>query len=116
MIKLLFAIKYKGGTRIHMKCGFDALNEFNAEYARAVAISNRISLPRERIAEGVDKLWEDLATANFRIVGLRRELIALKAEAAVRTEGNLVFFENGMDAGDLRALVSAAADKAGAAC
>ena len=56
MIKLVSAIRYKGGTRIWIKCGFDALDEFNAEYSRAVAISNRISLPRERIAEGVDKL------------------------------------------------------------
>lgn len=116
MIKLLFAIKYKGGTRIHMKCGFDALDEFNAEYARAVAISNRISLPRERIVEGVDKLWKDLEAANFRVVGLKRELIALKAEAAAETDGNLVFFERGMDANELRALVTSAADKAGKAC
>lgn len=116
MIKLLFAIRYKGGTRIHMKCGFDALDEFNAEYARATAISNKISLPHERIAEGVDKLWEDLAAANFRLVGLKREMIALKAETAKRTEGNLVFFEKGMDAGELRILVTAAAEKAAGDC
>ena len=116
MIKLLFAIKYKGGTRIHMKCGFDALDAFNAEYARATAISNRISLPREKIAEGVDKLWADLAAANFTIVGLRRELIALKAKAAEPTEGDLVFFESGMDANELRLLVSAAIDKAKGTC
>lgn len=116
MIKLISAMRYKGGTRIHMKCGFDALDEFNAEYARAVAISNRLSLPREAIAEGVDKLWEDLAAANFRIVGLKRELIALKADAAKQTDGNLVFIEKDMDAGDLRMLVSAAADKAGGVC
>ena len=116
MIKLLFAIRYKGGTRIHMKCGFDALDEFNAEYARATAISNKISLPHERIAEGVDKLWEDLAAANFRLVGLKREMIALKAETAKRTEGNLVFFEKGMDAGELRILVTAAAEKATGDC
>lgn len=116
MIKLISAMRYKGGTRIHMKCGFDALDEFNAEYARAVAISNRISLPRERIAEGVDKLWEDLAAANFRIVGLKRELIALKADAAKQTDGNLVFIEKDMNANELRMLVSAAASKAGGVC
>ena len=116
MIKLISAMRYKGGTRIHMKCGFDALDEFNAEYARAVAISNRISLPREAIAEGVDKLWEELAAAHLRIVGLKRELIALKAAAAKKTDGNLVFIEKNMDTNELRMLVSAAADKAGGAC
>ena len=116
MIKLISAMRYKGGTRIHMKCGFDALEEFNAEYARAVAISNRISLPRERIAEGVDKLWQDLADANFRLVGLKREIIAIKAEAAQETDGNLLFMEKDMDAGELRLLVSAAGHKAGRAC
>ena len=116
MIKLLFAIKYKGGTRIHMKCGFDALEEFNAEYARATAISNRISLPRERIAEGVDKLWEDLSSANFRLVGLKRELIALKAQSAVAEEGSLLFVEQGFDAAELRLLVSAAEGKVTGQC
>lgn len=116
MIKLISAIRYKGGTRIHMKCGFDALDEFNAEYARAVSISNRISLPREAIAEGVDKLWEDLSAANFRIVGLKRELIALKADAVKQTDGNFVFFEKDMDANELRMLVSAAASKVGGTC
>lgn len=116
MIKLIFAMRYKGGTRIHMKCGFDALDECNAEYARAVAISNKISLPRERIAEGVGKLWADLAEANYKIVGLRRELVACRAEAASVTEGNLVFFEKDMDANDLRLLVTLALPKAGQAC
>lgn len=115
MIKLLFAIKYKGGTRIHMKCGFDALDAFNDEYARATAISNRISLPHERIAEGVDKLWEDLAAANFRLVGLKRELIALKAQGVAEAE-NLLFIEQGMDASELRILVNAAEGKACRAC
>lgn len=116
MIKLICAIRYKGGTRIWLKCGFDALDEFNAEYARAVSISNRISLPRERIAEGVDKLWSDLADANYRLVGLRRELIACKAAAAQPTEGDLLFVEQGMDTNDLRLLVTAAMEKAGGTC
>lgn len=116
MIKLLFSIRYKGGTRIHMKCGFDALDEFNAEFSRATSISNRISLPRERITEGVDKLWADLAEANYKLVGLRRELIACKAAAAVKTEGNLLFVERDMDTNDLRLLVSGAMNKAGKAC
>lgn len=116
MIKLIFAIRYKGGTRIHMKCGFDALDEFNAEFTRATAISNRISLPRERIAEGVEKLWADLAEANYKLVGLRRELIACKADAAQATAGNLLFIEKGMDTNDLRLLVTGAMAKAGGAC
>ena len=33
MIKLISAMRYKGGTRIHMKCGFDALGEY---YAKAI--------------------------------------------------------------------------------
>lgn len=116
MIKLISAIRYKGGTRIHMKCGFDALDEFNAEFSRATVISNRISLPRERIAEGVNKLWADLAEANYKLVGLKRELIACKAEAAKATDSNLLFIEREMDTNELRLLVSGAMGKAGKAC
>ena len=113
MIKLLFAMRYKGGTRIYIKCGFDALDEFNAEYARATAISNCISLPRERIAEGVEKLRADLAEASYKIVGLKRELISCRAESVVPTDGTILFFEKDFEANELQVLVTATAEKAG---
>ncbi len=116
MIKLLYAIHYKGGTRIHLKCGLDALAEFNEEYHRVQAISMAISRPHREVVAGVEKLKDDLAAAEYRLVGLRRQLIETKAESLSPTDGNVLFFEQDMDSGELRRLVTLAAPKVGGIC
>jgi alanyl-tRNA synthetase len=110
MIKLIFAIRYKGGTRIHLKCGFDALDEFNAEYDRALAISNMISLPRENIAEGVKKLMDDISAYRREIYELKKKIVALKAESLVPKNGKAILIDEGMEMSDLRSIVASKLD------
>ena len=106
MIKLISCMRYKGGTRIHMKCGFDALDEFNAEYDRALAISNMISLPRENIAEGVKKLMEDISGYKHEIYELKQKIISMKIESVKPQNGKIVYIDDGMDMSELRAFVA----------
>lgn len=106
MIKLISCMRYKGGTRIHMKCGFDALDEFNAEYDRALAISNMISLPRENIADGVKKLMDDISGYKHEIYELKQKIISMKIESVKPQDGKIVYIDDGMDMSELRALVS----------
>lgn len=117
IIKLITCQRYKGGTRIHMKCGFDALDEANGEYDRALAISNMISLPRENIADGVKKLLEDVGALKSEIYVLKKKIVEIKAESAKSNErGNIVFVEEDMTMQDLRALVEGVLCKAEGIC
>lgn len=106
MIKLISCMRYKGGTRIHLKCGFDALDEFNAEYDRALAISNMVSLPRESIAEGVKKLMDDISGYKHEIYGLKQKIISMKIESVKPQNGKIVYVDDGMDMSELRTFVS----------
>ncbi len=117
MIKLISCGRYKGGTRIHMKCGFDALDEANGEYDRALAISNMISLPRENIAEGVKKILDDVSSLKSEIYILKKKIIEIKINSAVKNgRGNVVFIEDDMTMQDLRALVEGCLCKADGLC
>lgn len=111
MIKLLYCQKYKGGTRIFMKCGLDALDEFNAEFDRATAISNMISEPRENIDKGVKKLIEDIGAYKREIYELKKQILSFKTASAKIENGRIIFIDDGMDMSELRAFVSARLDE-----
>ena len=111
MIKLISCMRYKGGTRIHLKCGFDALDEFNAELDRATAISNLISQPREKIDTGVKKLWDDIGMQKHEIYELKKKLLDIKIASAKLQNGRIVYVDDDMEMGDLRAFVAARLDE-----
>ncbi len=110
MIKLITCLRYKGGTRIHLKCGFDALDEFNDEFNRATAISNMISQPRENIVEGVKKLMDDISGYRREIFELKKQITAMKINAASVINGKCVLVDSGMEMSELRAFVAAKLD------
>ena len=110
MIKLLYCQKYKGGTRIFLKCGFDALDEFNAQFDRATAISNMISEPRENIDVGVKKLLDDIGNYKHTVYELKKKVLSMKIESAEPVNGRLVFVDEDMDMGELRSFVASKLD------
>ena len=110
MIKLLYCQKYKGGTRIFLKCGFDALDEFNAQFDRATAISNMISEPRENIDTGVKKLLDDIGNYKHSVYELKKKVLSMKIESAEPKNGRLVFVDDDMDMGELRSFVASKLD------
>jgi len=111
MIKLISCMRYKGGTRIHLKCGFDALDEFNDEFDRVTAISNMISEPRENIAEGVKKLLGDINEYKHEIYELKKKVLSMKIDAVNPINGRIVYVDDGMDMVELRSFVNAKLDE-----
>ncbi len=108
MIKLLEHPRYKGGIRIHIKCGADALEGYRAEYEQARRISVAISAKHGEIADGVDRLLADTEGLRGQIAALKQELMLLKLEKIPYTEGNLCLFEADCDMMSLRKLVNEA--------
>ena len=110
MIKLVSCLRYKGGTRIYIKCGFDALDEFNAEFDRALAISNMISQPRENIVDGVKKLMDDISGYRREIFELKKRVTDMKIAAASVNDGKCLLVDENMEMSELRAFVAAKLD------
>ena len=115
-IRLLSAMRYKGGTRIHMKCGLDALAHSNIQQDRESELSQLLSLPPERIVDGVKKLSEDFAAVKYRLVEIKREKIRDCIDGLDASQKNTCFFEKDFDVNELRMLVSGAVEKTGGLC
>lgn len=83
MIKLLRAEKQKGYLRIYFKCGYRALNEFNAGMEILGSLSARFNTGKEEILDRIAK-WDQEQKQ------LQAELNAVKAENDVYLAGKLL--------------------------
>ena len=116
LIKILRAEKYKGGVRLYMKAGYDALDGYRAEYEQARRISVAISAPHDCVAEGVEHLLGEIDALKGKISRMKREIMEYKLSRIEYTEGNLVLFDDEGDMLSLRNLVNEAKKLCGGIC
>ena len=98
IIKLLDFIKYKGGVRVHMKCGFDALDDYNEKYRNIAKIAESLSAKQSEAAFAVERLEAAFAEKKQEYAALMKKYISAKIIALAECEGNIVYFEEGLDA------------------
>ncbi len=116
MVKILYAEKYKGGVRLYMKAGYDALEGYRAEYEQCRRISVAISAKHDEVADGVDRLLAETEALKGKISQMKREIMAYKLEKIEYTDGNLVLFDDDGDMLALRNLVNEAKKRCGGIC
>ena len=116
IIKLLDFLKYKGGVRIHMLCGFDALEDYNRRYKNVAAISAKLSAKQAEVYEAVERLSAELSAEKQAAGELKRQLVAMRIAALEPTDGNMVLVEKDMDMLNLRNLENEAVQLCGGIC
>lgn len=115
-IKLLDSESWKGGVRLHMLCGLDALDDYRKRYENTLRISNLLSVKQLESAAAVERLMGQMQTEHEEIGRLRRALLDCKISALQKTDGNLVIFDDELDANGLRNLVNAGVPLCGGIC
>lgn len=116
LLKILYAEKYKGGVRLYMKAGFDALEGYRAEYEQCRRISVAISAKHDEVADGVERLLGEMDTLRSKLSQMKHDILAYKLERIEYTEGDLVLFEDDGDMLALRNLVNEAKKRCGGIC
>ncbi|MBQ8387441.1 MAG: hypothetical protein IJX46_00765 [Clostridia bacterium] len=116
IIKLLDAIHYKGGIRIHLLCGFDALRDYHKRYEQVKTLANSLSVKQDEACEAVERRLDEFAQLRFKYTKLKNELLDSKIAAIAPTEGNVCIFEDEGDYELLRKLADAVADRCGGIC
>ncbi|MBE6696160.1 MAG: alanyl-tRNA editing protein [Ruminococcaceae bacterium] len=108
LIKFLDSIHYKGGTRLHIKCGFDALSDYSMHYRNTKTISNLLSAKQEEVYSAVCRLSQALNDEKAKSSELRAEILRLKTEKLEYCKGNRLIFEKDADMNFLRNYVNVA--------
>ena len=110
-IKLLTAERHRGGVRLSLICGMDALDDYRRKQDSAAAISALLSAKRDEIAPAVERLLESEAKLKERASILGMRYAALRAEAIAPTEGNICIFDEGLSEAAARELVNRLTEK-----
>ena len=116
IIKLLDSYKYKGGVRVHLHCGLDALDDYNRKFDAVRTIANAMSVSQNEIVEAYLKLDSDFAACRAEASVLRSELLAVKVAAIEPTDADLCLVESGLSGDELRKFALAAAEKCKGIC
>ena len=113
IIKLYTWARHRGGTRLTMLCGLDALDDYNARCANISSISGLLSAKPMEVSQATARLWKEHEDVKYKLNGLYRKLTEIKIAALEETQGNLVIFEEDLDMDNLRELINAAKEKCG---
>lgn len=113
IIKILDFEKYKGGVRLIVKCGADALRDYREKYKNVLEISNLLSAKQFEVSAAVVRLNEQLSAEKAAAAALKKRLIAEKAAGFEPDTDKTAVFENGLDIKELQLLADALCQKAG---
>lgn len=106
IIKLTGAIKYKGGMRVSMLCGFRALEDYSRKEESVIAISRKLSAKPETIVEAVERLEKEIQAGKEKIIRLQEQYIK-GILAGVKPEDTCVLlFEEELDPAAMRSFVN----------
>lgn len=110
-IKLLDFARYKGGVRIHMLCGMDALDDYRLKYTNVATISAKLTAPQAEVAEAVERLCAELVEKKQQIAALQAALADCLLATMPDSPDHVIFFENRLDMPIRRKLINTAAEK-----
>lgn len=116
MIKILDFMRHRGGVRVHILCGRDALEDYDSRYGNTLEISGMLSAKQRETAEAVRRKCEELAELRQKLNEANRLVVRFKTECLPETEGNLCFIEENLDMLTLRELVNAGMQKCTGIC
>ena len=114
-IKILDAVKHKGGSRIRMLAGKKAYEYVSSLARETGAVSVLLSSPQTEISKDVERLLEAKYETEERLLARERELAALYSESVPETEGNFVLLCGTLDMEALRNIANSAGDRVGGA-
>ncbi len=116
LIKLLDFIRYKGGVRVHMQCGLDALADYRLRYTQTAAVAAMLSVKQVAVVEGVERLLaqrDDLAHA---LRAAQKKNLRLRVEVMAPHSGRQLLIESAMEGDLVRELALAGAQRCGDLC
>lgn len=105
VIKLFGLMHHRGGVRLSMICGPDALYDYEEKAENALLISNLLSAKQSEIFDATNRIYQDLAEKKQKIATLSKQLALQKAELLCETSGNLCVFDD-LDTDAMRTLAN----------
>ena len=114
-IKILDFMRHRGGIRVTLVCGMNALDTVRTMQENVTAVSQLLSAKRHECGKAVERILSESAKQKERISALSMELARMKAENIPETDGSICIFDEVLDDVALRELVNLLMSKCGGA-
>lgn len=101
-IKILSVLGHKGGVRLELFCGYDALRDAARKHEQVVEISRLLNVAPADIVDALKTYMADSFRKDRRIAALNTRYYELKAQSLQEETGVLIDFEEGMNAVEVR--------------
>ena len=116
IIKILDFARHRGGIRVHLLCGKDALEDYEKKYENLRSVATVLCAKQNETAQAFERFNEEHSALKIELAALKRELAQLKASAMENTDECILIFEANTDMNDLRKLVLNGAEKTEKLC
>ena len=116
IIRLVDAIKYKGGTRVTMVCGFRALKDYRVKEDNVREISRLLSAKPYEAAEAVRRLLAEAGQWREKALALQSRYMEQKLEEIEPGANHCIFFEEELDKNIARRFVDAGMSRCSGLC
>lgn len=116
ILKLLDAMRYKGGMRIHMQCGADAIADYQLRYDQTSSLAAALSVKQPELREAVERLMAKHDEQNRQIKALKRQMALISADAIATTDDTVCMITQAQDADTIQDIADALSARCGGIC
>ena len=113
IVKILDSQRHRGGVRVSVVCGLDALEDYRARQESVTEISRALSAKRGEVTRAVQRVLNEQQSMKERCDALSLALIRYMAEGEPETAGNILVFDATLGEIAQRELVNRLMEKAG---
>ena len=113
VVKILDSQRHRGGQRVSVICGMDALEDYRARQESVTEISRALSAKRGEVTAAVQRVLNEQQSMKERCDALSLALIQYMADAEGERDGNIVLFSDVLGEIAQRELVNLLMPKAG---
>ena len=113
VIKVLNFERHRGGVRLNLVCGMQALEDYRLRQQSVAEISTLLSAKRDEVSAAVSRILQEKEALKEKNAALAMELIRFKAEQQPETDGSICLFETIPDEIAMRELTNLLMEKCG---
>lgn len=106
IIKIIDSYPHRGGVRLTILCGTDALMDYRARFEQSAKVSSLLSVKQGEIAIGVEKVLEDMSALKRELSEKTKKYTDMLITSVPDTNDSICIFETGLDPNAMRSIAN----------
>ena len=115
-IKIIDSMRHRGGVRLTILCGVDAVRQYQRLFDEAAALSNLMSVPKEQLVPAVERLFSERDALEAELKAREEKLNTLRLRSVPEAGTNNVLIDTFDDPDAMRELVNVGMERASGVC